>query len=155
MESFDKARLLAKIKQAVASEVSDPSVGKALFASLAKEVEKHHNRPVHECACSCCYQQVVGVRYKCSICADFNLCGSCEEFVDHEHALLKIKFQGQPFKSLQLPTRAQKNAGYLKPTQNVVFIAPTAVSFRSYEQEEVKVGLPEEGCFFLLQKENA
>ena len=33
---------------------------------------------------------VVGVRYKCSICKDYDFCARCEEATDHEHPFLKI-----------------------------------------------------------------
>jgi len=34
---------------------------------------------------------IVGTRYKCSICHDFDFCEKCEEEIDHPHAFLKIK----------------------------------------------------------------
>jgi len=34
---------------------------------------------------------IVGVRYKCSICHDFDFCEKCEDSIDHPHAFLKIK----------------------------------------------------------------
>ncbi len=33
---------------------------------------------------------IVGPRYKCSICKNFDFCAKCEEFSDHQHAFLKI-----------------------------------------------------------------
>jgi len=94
MESFDKARLLAKIAQAVCIEVSDHTVGKSLLASIGREVDRHHNSPVHEDVCNCCQRQIVGVRYKCPVCLELNLCEACEAKNDHEHAMLKIKYRG-------------------------------------------------------------
>jgi hypothetical protein len=94
MESFDKAGLLAKIAHAVSIEVSDHTVAKSLLASIGREVDRHHNSPVHEGICNCCQHQIVGVRYKCPVCLEFNLCEVCEPRIDHEHAMLKIKYQG-------------------------------------------------------------
>ena len=34
---------------------------------------------------------IVGVRYKCTICNDFDFCEDCEKDVKHEHIFLKIK----------------------------------------------------------------
>jgi len=39
----------------------------------------------------CGVKPIVGVRYKCSICHNFDYCEKCEETVDHPHAFLKIK----------------------------------------------------------------
>jgi len=34
---------------------------------------------------------ITGVRYKCSVCKDFDYCSNCEERLNHEHPFLKIK----------------------------------------------------------------
>jgi hypothetical protein len=34
---------------------------------------------------------IVGVRYKCSVCPDFDYCEKCEETREHCHPFLKIK----------------------------------------------------------------
>jgi len=33
----------------------------------------------------------VGIRYKCSVCPDYDLCETCEATSDHPHPFLKIK----------------------------------------------------------------
>jgi hypothetical protein len=38
---------------------------------------------------------IVGTRYKCSVCRDFDYCESCESKIEHEHAFLKIKYPKQ------------------------------------------------------------
>jgi hypothetical protein len=40
---------------------------------------------------SCGVNPILGVRYKCSVCKDFDYCTECEERQDHEHPFLKIK----------------------------------------------------------------
>jgi len=39
----------------------------------------------------CEMSPIVGVRYKCAVCEDFDLCEKCESVTDHEHPFLKIK----------------------------------------------------------------
>jgi hypothetical protein len=34
---------------------------------------------------------IIGIRYKCIECPTFNFCSSCEEKIEHEHNLLKMK----------------------------------------------------------------
>jgi hypothetical protein len=48
---------------------------------------------VHNIICSNCKDEfgILGIRYQCIICSHFNLCSGCEETVDHEHSLLKVK----------------------------------------------------------------
>lgn len=39
----------------------------------------------------CNVNPIVGVRYKCSVCKNFDFCSECEERQDHDHPFLKIK----------------------------------------------------------------
>ena len=40
----------------------------------------------------CSASPIVGIRYKCSVCHDYDLCGECEESGVHkEHPMLKIR----------------------------------------------------------------
>lgn len=41
--------------------------------------------------CNCFIKPIVGIRYKCTQCVGFSLCEDCEEKIDHEHSLLKLK----------------------------------------------------------------
>ena len=47
---------------------------------------------IHDrCECDGCGMfPILGPRYKCSVCKNFDFCSKCEEFSDHEHAFLKI-----------------------------------------------------------------
>jgi len=38
----------------------------------------------------CNVDPIVGIRYKCSVCKDFDFCSKCEESRDHDHPFLKI-----------------------------------------------------------------
>lgn len=49
--------------------------------------EKKHWRVICD---GCGAKPIVGIRYKCSVCKDFDLCQMCEERRGHEHAMLKI-----------------------------------------------------------------
>ena len=46
--------------------------------------------PEFECN-SCGVKPIVGTRYACSECRNFNFCESCEETVSHEHYFLKVR----------------------------------------------------------------
>jgi len=47
----------------------------------------------------CGMEGIVGIRYKCAVCPDFDLCESCESTSDHPHPFLKIKtIQQTPLK---------------------------------------------------------
>ncbi len=39
----------------------------------------------------CNKQGLVGIRYKCSVCPDFDFCQKCEATIEHNHPFLKIK----------------------------------------------------------------
>jgi hypothetical protein len=39
----------------------------------------------------CDVYPIVGTRYKCSVCENFDYCSRCEELLDHDHAFIKIK----------------------------------------------------------------
>ncbi|CAD8101182.1 unnamed protein product [Paramecium primaurelia] len=54
---------------------------------------KEVKQVVHEkVACDGCEMfPIVGTRYKCAVCKDFDLCEKCEDLGTHEHAMLKIR----------------------------------------------------------------
>lgn len=43
----------------------------------------------------CKSKGILGVRYKCAVCADFDFCSKCEASIDHPHPFLKIKTLSQ------------------------------------------------------------
>jgi len=56
-----------------------------------KEVVEHFS-----VACDGCETNPIkGIRYKCSVCKDFDYCGVCEERFEHPHAFLKIRNPGE------------------------------------------------------------
>ena len=47
----------------------------------------------------CNWRNIEGVRYKCSVCPDFDFCHKCEATIDHPHPFLKIKrLEQTPYK---------------------------------------------------------
>ena len=42
----------------------------------------------------CNYGPIIGLRYKCSVCKNFDYCGNCKKHIGHEHEFLPIS---QPF----------------------------------------------------------
>jgi hypothetical protein len=57
-----------------------------------QETDIKDGQVVHErCECDGCgVFPIVGTRYKCSICKNFDYCSNCEETKPHDHAFLKI-----------------------------------------------------------------
>ena len=54
------------------------------------------NRIHQNVACDGCdMSPIVGVRYKCSVCQNFDLCSTCEELANHPHPFIKINTSDQ------------------------------------------------------------
>ena len=74
----------------------------SIIEDISKQVDL--NIPiVHKgIKCSNCgMKNIVGIRYKCTTCPNYNLCEVCEEIIEHDedHVLLKIK---EPIQSEQI-----------------------------------------------------
>jgi len=65
--------------------------------------QPRNEAPVHRgVRCDGCGQNpIVGTRYKCSICPDFDFCEICERDQEHRHAFIKIKCPGHPYSHSQ------------------------------------------------------
>ena len=96
-----------------------------IIASLTKEfiqddttsnlkVPQEPLKPVHRyVSCDGCgVHPLVGVRYKCSVCPDFDYCESCESKLDHHHVFLKIK-NSDSFS----PSDAKKSSLWISKTE--------------------------------------
>mgnify|MGYP000850438628 FL=1 len=87
------------------------------------------SKPVHyRVTCDVCgVNPIVGVRYKCSVLEDYDLCENCEAVVDHPYPLLKIKNDSQH--PIQVITILNEDA-YPQPqeTKNLVSNLLSAVS---------------------------
>ena len=112
------------------------------FSKISQSKTIHHNISCNNCKTV----PIVGYRYKCLECSDYNLCEQCEKTIEHEHNLIKfvneddnsliIKDIKYSFKCLSSKLRQYiyrgtkkvkfdiviKNDGNLKWTQNTKFI---------------------------------
>jgi len=75
--------------------LKDKGIG--LYAD-SEESKEPASEPVvthHGITCDGCGESpILGVRYKCAVCKDFDYCSNCEEKLDHDHPFLKIKKAG-------------------------------------------------------------
>ena len=68
-----------------------------------EDVQMQEGEPVvhqHVECDGCGVAPIVGVRYKCTVCKNFDFCSVCEERKPHDHAFLKIKDLGQAPKAM-------------------------------------------------------
>lgn len=95
----DSIKTNPQLKQ-VTEQIS--TVSKDVLSSFKGEEPKEEEVPVvsshqgveHPVYCDSCDEIVYGIRYKCSICHDFDLCEKCERIPNvhtFNHAFLKIK----------------------------------------------------------------
>jgi len=65
-------------------------------SSLMQSQAKAGSDERHSIPCSNCkVNPIVGNRFMCPQCESFNLCYLCEDQIEHEHALLKVKAKKQ------------------------------------------------------------
>lgn len=62
-------------------------------AQPSAQESQDSSKPVHtRVSCDGCgAHPITGIRYKCSVCPDFDYCETCESKIDHPHVFLKIK----------------------------------------------------------------
>ena len=71
------------------------------YIQYKTKINKKKNKEIHDgIKCEKCFMEpIIGIRYKCSICKEYNLCENCEkeneEANDHPHIFLKIIKKGQ------------------------------------------------------------
>ena len=102
-----------------------------------------------------------GIRYKCTVCPDFDYCEKCEETVEHNHVFMKIK---KPYNPLSYhinngrsadPNRSNRNCHFFNNFRK--FANPEEVSAKN-KPEEVKTQKEEskpneeEGYNFLVKE---
>ena len=67
---------------------------KETIMSTSKITNSNISTAIHkDIKCNGCgMESIYGIRYKCTICPNFNFCSICENNKEHEHPFLKIKF---------------------------------------------------------------
>lgn len=86
---------IPNIADLVRDYIKDPSSFKVeeIVKKTKPESESLINKSVHNrIICDGCgMNPILGVRYKCSVCEDFDYCENCEATIEHSHPFLKIK----------------------------------------------------------------
>lgn len=92
-EKFEKMipSLIEKIKEEIMNESCLSS--EKSFVKVKEEKSQIVHR--HVICDECMAKPITGIRYKCAVCADFDLCEKCEAKSTHEHPFLKIRHPGQ------------------------------------------------------------
>jgi len=91
---------LPKIAEIMKNYIADPSsvnfeeiINKVKEEAPKKKASEDIIAAVHDRVCcdGCKVAPITGVRYKCSVCEDFDYCEKCEQTIEHPHPFLKIK----------------------------------------------------------------
>ena len=91
-----------KIKEGIRTLVQSKlqSLEKTILDSISKKYPQqnninNNNAIIHKgIKCSNCgMKNIIGIRYKCTTCSNYNLCEECEDSIEHDdtHVFLKIK----------------------------------------------------------------
>ena len=88
-------KIASKVQVHIAKKDVQPQSQDSSVVQEKKDVLSNVHRNV---ICDGCERYPIeGVRYKCSVCPDFDFCDSCEQNKEHEHAFIKIKTPNQKF----------------------------------------------------------
>lgn len=90
-------------------KVKDSLLRKSTVQSEASQKPRtvHNHITCDECG----QTNMEGVRYKCAVCADFDLCEKCEATSSHTHPFLKIKRPSQaPYKLIAIIRDEEENS---------------------------------------------
>lgn len=70
-----------------------PEISKIVNEQKPEERKENNSRILHRnIICDGCEMYPIeGVRYKCTVCDDFDFCSKCEATIEHDHLFLKIK----------------------------------------------------------------
>jgi len=62
------------------------------YENSPKEVPERDPTLIHKIICTKCSHPIIGCRFICSTCEDYNICESCEVNSTHPHCFLKIRY---------------------------------------------------------------
>lgn len=89
---MNKKKIMKKLMQKEFEKMTKKAYTEVHGNEEAKDGEVIHQK----CECDGCgVFPIVGTRYKCSVCKNFDYCSVCEETKPHDHAFLKIKTPAQ------------------------------------------------------------
>jgi hypothetical protein len=94
---------IGALASVVKDYIQDPALSQSTRPSTTESsTKKITEQPVHNyVTCDGCgAKPITGIRYKCSVCEDFDFCEKCEASVEHPHSFLKIKNPAQAPKAI-------------------------------------------------------
>lgn len=73
------------------------SLQRKITESIIQEISFIGKTPIHQGKiCAVCMQYpIIGFRFKCTVCQDYNLCQICESETEHPHIFCKYKLTEQ------------------------------------------------------------
>lgn len=95
--------IVSKIREQVISEskIREPKIDVKKESKLLEENQAVIHR--HVTCDECGAFPITGIRYKCAVCPDFDVCEKCEAISTHDHPFLKIrKLKHTPLKILAI-----------------------------------------------------
>lgn len=108
---------------------------KALVQSCAATPSED---PTHGVACDHCgVCPITGVRYKCTVCTDFNLCTACEGTAQHPHPFVKMRFPDEGQWRCRLPRGRKGCFGGPAPARVPPFIRQIIKATEGTEWEDL------------------
>merc|ERR1712107_668420 len=81
-----------------------------------------HKKPIHHATCDECQQTIIGVRYKCLVCPDFDLCETCEVNNSHPHVFAKL-YKHRDYQTVQSLMRPAQEGFHGHPCPPPLFHA--------------------------------
>ena len=70
-----------------------------MFKEVGLEYKKDNEETKHDAKCTGCgVTPIVGIRYKCTVCPNFDFCIQCEATIHHSHNMIKLRFIEEPVK---------------------------------------------------------
>lgn len=107
-----------KIKQEVRKQLEEmmPQIWCSLNAdsNLPNDEEgkfEVHTHSSYTCD-GCETKPIMGNRYRCQVCSDFDFCSKCHQTIDHEHTFTKIKSEKQADNSCKKESTETKPEGH-------------------------------------------